>query len=248
MSARVGLCGPVHCMCTRVCAAATQPHRHSHPPTPLLPLNPACAACRLLQAEGHAVSVLHRSSPQVARDEALQCFKFGVTPVLVAAGLAAMLDLPDVEQVVLWELPPPGPRAAGEYVKRVSRAGGGTAGGVATVLFSEQDGAAGAAGWLVPALRASGQPVPEWLLAQAAAAAAAAAPAPGEQQAEQLPQPLQRGGSPEERRLRRTRGTQRLGAFLLGPAWAALDRDLAAPEAHQPQPPQEQQAEPTASS
>jgi ERCC4-related helicase len=41
--------------------------------------------------------MLHGGMLQVQRDEALQCFKFGVTPVLVATRIAEQLDLPDVQ-------------------------------------------------------------------------------------------------------------------------------------------------------
>jgi hypothetical protein len=53
-----------------------------------------------LEAAGVAAGVLHYARSQAQRDEALQCFKYGVTQVLVACGIGYRgLDLPDVAQV-----------------------------------------------------------------------------------------------------------------------------------------------------
>lgn len=49
---------------------------------------------------GLSASLLHSGLTQALRDEAVQCFRFGVTPVLVATGLAARgLNIPDITQV-----------------------------------------------------------------------------------------------------------------------------------------------------
>jgi superfamily II DNA/RNA helicase len=43
---------------------------------------------RQLDEAGVAAGVLHQGRNQLQRDEALQCFKYGVTQVLVACGIA----------------------------------------------------------------------------------------------------------------------------------------------------------------
>jgi superfamily II DNA/RNA helicase len=114
--------------------------------------------CRLLEQANVPAGLLHTGRTQLQRDEALQCFRFGVTPVLVATGLAARgLDLPDVTALVNYDMP----GSLGEYARRLGRLGRGGQPGVATTLFGPGD--APLAGALVAALRGSRQPVPEWL-------------------------------------------------------------------------------------
>jgi superfamily II DNA/RNA helicase len=132
-----------------------------------------------LERAGVPAGVLHAGRSQAERDEALQCFRYGVTRVLVAAGLAARgLDLPDVTLVINYEPP----SDAGEYAKRLARlgrgagvvgAGGpGAPGGGAVTLVSPED--APRAGALVGALRAAGAAPPDWLVEMAEQHAAAA--------------------------------------------------------------------------
>jgi superfamily II DNA/RNA helicase len=111
------------------------------------------------------------------RDEALQCFRFGVTRVLVACGVAARgLDLPDVTHVINYD--PPEDEV--EYAKRLARLGrgagpaaGAPGGGGATTLVCPEDAPRAAA--LARALRAAGAAAPEWLVEMAEQAAAASA-------------------------------------------------------------------------
>lgn len=43
---------------------------------------------------------------QVSRDETIQCFRYGVTPVMVATGIASRgLDVPDIAHVVNFDMP-----------------------------------------------------------------------------------------------------------------------------------------------
>ncbi|WIA18687.1 hypothetical protein OEZ85_003390 [Tetradesmus obliquus] len=106
--------------------------------------------------------VLLPASRQAQRDEALQCFKYGVTQVLVACGIGYRgLDLPDVSQVVNFDVP----LSLAEYARRLGRAGRAGRPGVGTTLVTPSDGAAVAA--LVAVLRAGGQAVPDWLLSVA---------------------------------------------------------------------------------
>lgn len=59
-----------------------------------------------LAGQGASVALLHRDLTQDERDEAINCFKYGVTPLLVATGLAARgLDFPDVGHVINFDMP-----------------------------------------------------------------------------------------------------------------------------------------------
>ncbi|GFH07347.1 DEAD/DEAH box helicase, partial [Haematococcus lacustris] len=60
----------------------------------------------LTQQPGLSVSLLHSGLEQQQREEALQCFRYGVTRVLVATGLAGRgLDMPDVTLVINYDMP-----------------------------------------------------------------------------------------------------------------------------------------------
>ncbi|GBF97064.1 hypothetical protein Rsub_09537 [Raphidocelis subcapitata] len=127
----------------------------------------ADAVAAALAAAGVPAGVLHAGRSQVDRDEALQCFRFGVTRVLVASDLAARgLDLPDVTRLINYD--PPADEV--EYAKRLARLGRGAAGGAgaeggATTLVSPEDAPRAAA--LARALRAAGAAAPEWLVEMA---------------------------------------------------------------------------------
>lgn len=98
------------------------------------------------------------SASQVERDEALQCFRFGVTRVLVATGVAARgLDIPDVTHVVNIDMP----AEIDEYIHRIGRTGRAGRQGIATTFFSALDSAMAAELSIV--LRQSLQEVPKWL-------------------------------------------------------------------------------------
>ncbi len=61
------------------------------------------------------MSLLHGDMPQMLRDEALTCFRYGVTSVMVCTGLAARgVDIPDVSHVVNFDVP----MDADEYIHR----------------------------------------------------------------------------------------------------------------------------------
>jgi superfamily II DNA/RNA helicase len=126
--------------------------------------------CAALTAGGVSAGVLHAGRSQVQREEALQCFRFGVTQVLVVCGSVYRgLDLPDVSLVVNYEVPLSG----AEYARRVGRAGREGRPGSATTLVTPAD--AGAVGPLVALLRAGAHVVPEWLGALADGSSASAA-------------------------------------------------------------------------
>ena len=116
-----------------------------------------------LEAAGVAAGALHHGRSQGQREEALQCFRFGVTQVLVACGAAYRgLDLPDVSLIVNHELP----LSLAEYARRAGVAGRqGRQGGVVTLVVPG-DGAL--AGPFAALLAAGGQQVPDWLAAMVA--------------------------------------------------------------------------------
>jgi superfamily II DNA/RNA helicase len=119
---------------------------------------PCVTFCSVLESSGLSVGLLHMGRSQMQRDEALQCFKFGITPVLVATSLASRgLDFPDVTQVINYDMP----GDMGEYARRLGRLGRVGQLGVATTLFTQADVSMAAP--LVVALKAARQQVPEWL-------------------------------------------------------------------------------------
>jgi superfamily II DNA/RNA helicase len=116
-----------------------------------------------LEAAGVAAGALHHMRSQNQREEALQCFRFGVTQVLVACGVAYRgLDLPDVSLVVNYEVP----LSLAEYARRVGLVGRQGREGAAMTLVTPAEGPAAVP--LVALLTAAGQAVPDWLAALAA--------------------------------------------------------------------------------
>ncbi|GLI60076.1 hypothetical protein VaNZ11_002107 [Volvox africanus] len=126
---------------------------------------------RHLAGKGVSVALLHRDLTQDQRDEAMQCFRFGVTSVLVATALASRgLNFPDVEHVVNYDVP----ASASIYMHQVGRTGRGGRPGLATTLVTRSNRPS--APWLLESLRSAGSPVPSWLetMAQEARAKVAA--------------------------------------------------------------------------
>jgi superfamily II DNA/RNA helicase len=116
-----------------------------------------------LEAAGVGAGALHNVRSQNQREEALQCFKFGVTQVLVACGVAYRgVDLPDVSVAVNYEVP----LSLAEYARRVGLVGRQGRDGTAVTLVTPADGPAVVP--LVSLLTAAGQAVPDWLAAVAA--------------------------------------------------------------------------------
>ncbi|GIL56420.1 hypothetical protein Vafri_11775 [Volvox africanus] len=125
---------------------------------------------RHLAGKGVSVALLHRDLTQDQRDEAMQCFRFGVTSVLVATALASRgLNFPDVEHVVNYDVP----ASASVYMHQVGRTGRGGRPGLATTLVTRSNRPS--APWLLTSLRSAGSPVPAWLETMAEEARAKAA-------------------------------------------------------------------------
>ncbi|KAJ9508461.1 hypothetical protein QJQ45_011993 [Haematococcus lacustris] len=112
----------------------------------------------LTQQPGLSVSLLHSGLEQQQREEALQCFRYGVTRVLVATGLAGRgLDMPDVTLVINYDMPISLP----DYVYRIGRTGRGGRTGESLTFFRPTDSRL--AQPLMELMVSVGQSPPDWL-------------------------------------------------------------------------------------
>ncbi|KAI4170868.1 MAG: hypothetical protein LQ343_004632 [Gyalolechia ehrenbergii] len=112
-----------------------------------------------LRSKGLRVAGIHGDLSQGARMAALEGFKKGDCPLLVATDVAARgLDIPSVKLVLNVTFP----LTVEDYVHRIGRTGRAGAQGLAITLFTEHDKAQ--SGALINVLKAAGQPVPEELL------------------------------------------------------------------------------------
>ncbi|MCO5561632.1 hypothetical protein L7F22_015253 [Adiantum nelumboides] len=118
---------------------------------------------RWLCQMGFRATSIHGDRTQYERDWALKSFREGKKPILIATDVAARgLDVPDVSQVVNYELP----KEIDSYVHRIGRTGRAGKMGTATSFFCDKDTTL--AKPLVKLLTESKQTVPEWLLEYAA--------------------------------------------------------------------------------
>lgn len=112
-----------------------------------------------LQRKGYRVSSIHGDLNQGQRTQALQSFKDGKCPILIATDVAARgLDIPKVKLVINVTFP----LTIEDYVHRIGRTGRAGESGKAVTLFTEHDKTH--SGALVNILKAAGQPVPDALL------------------------------------------------------------------------------------
>ncbi|GJP62081.1 hypothetical protein CLOP_g19182 [Closterium sp. NIES-67] len=112
----------------------------------------------LLASHGFKVGGIHGNKNQNLRTKAVNDFKSGVVPVLVATDVAARgLDIPNVEVVINCTFP----LTTEDYVHRIGRTGRAGNKGIAHTLFTSEDKSR--AGELVNVLRQANQPVPEGL-------------------------------------------------------------------------------------
>uniref|UniRef100_A0A7S0YFI4 RNA helicase n=1 Tax=Polytomella parva TaxID=51329 RepID=A0A7S0YFI4_9CHLO len=114
----------------------------------------------LLQRNNWKAAAIHGDMTQVARTQAVEQFKEGKIPLLIATDVAARgLDIPDVEIVINYSFP----LTTEDYVHRIGRTGRAGKTGIAHTFFC-----AGAdkprAGELINVLREAKQEVPESLL------------------------------------------------------------------------------------
>ncbi|KAL3681784.1 hypothetical protein R1sor_024740 [Riccia sorocarpa] len=112
-----------------------------------------------LQSRGWKVAAVHGDKGQAERTRAVQSFRDGSCPLLVATDVAARgLDIPDVEFVINFSFP----LTVEDYVHRIGRTGRAGKKGVAHTFFTQADKLR--AGELVNVLREAGQIVPDDLL------------------------------------------------------------------------------------
>ncbi|KZT70786.1 DEAD-domain-containing protein [Daedalea quercina L-15889] len=101
---------------------------------------------------------IHGDRTQRERETALQTFKTGRTPVLVATAVAARgLDIPNVTHVVNYDLP----SDIDDYVHRIGRTGRAGNVGIATAFFNR--GNRNIVRDLIELLREANQEIPAWL-------------------------------------------------------------------------------------
>ncbi|XP_020603001.1 ATP-dependent RNA helicase DDX3X-like [Orbicella faveolata] len=111
-----------------------------------------------LYREGYDATSIHGDRSQREREAALQSFKSGRTPILVATAVAARgLDIPNVRHVVNFDMP----TDIEEYVHRIGRTGRVGHTGLATSFFNDKN--RNVAKDLVELLNDTKQEVPGWL-------------------------------------------------------------------------------------
>ncbi|ORX56516.1 DEAD-domain-containing protein [Piromyces finnis] len=111
-----------------------------------------------LQRRGYNVASIHGDKSQDQRIQALNNFKSGSCPLLIATDVAARgLDIPNVEYVLNYTFP----LTIEDYIHRIGRTGRAGSSGVSHTLFTQYDKAH--AGELSNVLRDAKQEVPEAL-------------------------------------------------------------------------------------
>uniref|UniRef100_K3X8C2 RNA helicase n=1 Tax=Globisporangium ultimum (strain ATCC 200006 / CBS 805.95 / DAOM BR144) TaxID=431595 RepID=K3X8C2_GLOUD len=114
---------------------------------------------RMLQQKGWTCAAIHGDRNQQQRTEAVEQFKKGQIPLLIATDVAARgLDIPGVEYVLNYSFP----LTIEDYVHRIGRTGRGGKKGIAHTFFTNNDKPR--AGELVNLLRDSNQDVPQDLM------------------------------------------------------------------------------------
>ncbi|KAJ1673605.1 hypothetical protein EV182_004909, partial [Spiromyces aspiralis] len=112
-----------------------------------------------LRKKGWKCEAIHGDKPQDQRTKALELFKTGKVPLLIATDVAARgLDIPNVEYVINFTFP----LTIDEYIHRIGRTGRAGKKGTSHTLFTSYDKSH--SGELVNVLRSAGVPVPEALL------------------------------------------------------------------------------------
>ena len=110
---------------------------------------------QFLKSKGFAAVAIHGDLSQPQRTDALDSFKKGKVPLLIATDVAARgLDIPQVEYVLNYSFP----LTVEDYVHRIGRTGRGGASGISHTFFTDDD--KGLAGALVGVLQEANQEVP----------------------------------------------------------------------------------------
>ncbi|THH15750.1 hypothetical protein EW146_g4782 [Bondarzewia mesenterica] len=111
-----------------------------------------------LLSNSFAATSIHGDRTQRERETALQTFRQGRTPIMVATAVAARgLDIPNVMHVVNYDLP----SDIDDYVHRIGRTGRAGNTGVSTAFFNR--GNKNIVRDLVELLREANQDIPPWL-------------------------------------------------------------------------------------
>ncbi|KAL7060004.1 hypothetical protein AAHC03_09215 [Spirometra sp. Aus1] len=111
-----------------------------------------------LYQEKYSVASIHGDRTQEDRELALNYFRVGVTPILVATAVAARgLDIPNVKHVINYDLP----SDIEEYIHRIGRTGRVGNLGKATSFFNEKN--RNLAEDLIERLEEVNQVIPSWL-------------------------------------------------------------------------------------
>ncbi|CEG80318.1 Putative ATP-dependent RNA helicase ded1 [Rhizopus microsporus] len=106
----------------------------------------------------YAATVIHGDRVQSEREAALESFRTGRTPIMVATAVAARgLDIPNVMHIISFDLP----NNIDDYVHRIGRTGRAGNTGHATSFFTRQNRFL--AGHLIKLLEGANQEVPSWL-------------------------------------------------------------------------------------
>eukprot|EP01122_Echinamoeba_exundans_P016995 TRINITY_DN87_c0_g1_i2.p1 TRINITY_DN87_c0_g1~~TRINITY_DN87_c0_g1_i2.p1 ORF type:complete len:373 (-),score=94.37 TRINITY_DN87_c0_g1_i2:544-1662(-) len=114
---------------------------------------------RDLANKGYPVTAIHGDRKQNEREYALELFRTGRTPILIATSVAARgLDIPNVAHVINYDLP----NNIDDYVHRIGRTGRAGNVGVATSFYNNGANAA-LARELLDIVKDAKQEVPGWL-------------------------------------------------------------------------------------
>lgn len=114
--------------------------------------------CDFLLSQNFAATSIHGDRTQRERERALETFRSGRAPIMVATAVAARgLDIPNVKHVINYDLP----TDIDDYVHRIGRTGRAGNVGVATAFFNR--GNKGVARELIDILREANQEVPSFL-------------------------------------------------------------------------------------
>lgn len=111
-----------------------------------------------LQNKGFNVESIHGNRSQQERETALETFRSGQTPILIATAVVARgLDIEHVGHVINYDLP----KSIEDYIHRIGRTGRADKVGVSTSFYNEQN--LKLAPQLTKVLQKCGQNIPEWL-------------------------------------------------------------------------------------
>ena len=114
--------------------------------------------CDYLIANNYPATSIHGDRTQRERETALQTFRQGHTPIMVATAVAARgLDIPNVTHVINYDLP----SDIDDYVHRIGRTGRAGNTGISTAFFNR--GNKNIVRDLIELLREANQEIPGWL-------------------------------------------------------------------------------------